>query len=342
MDSDKALQAKVGALVLFSIALLVGFVLILGNFSFAESFKIHVDFDNAGGLKPGADVAIAGLDVGTVQNLDFIRGEQDSEAGRGVAVRATLQIEKKFTDDIRKNSDFFITRRGVLGEPYIEIETPSMESPPVEEGMVLHGAEPPRMDVIVSKATDLLDNLTSLLEDPDIALTELIGNTASVAKQIDALLETNRTKISKTVGHTEAATQEARALLQSLNRGIDDGRRLRDILNHAQAMTRNASSVSKKVNRDIEPLLANTKKTSEDLRKTTEIASNLLQQNEPKVTETISNTQKMSGDARAVIHRLESGKGTVGRLLADREIYDNMKELMRVLKQRPWKIIWKE
>jgi len=32
----------------------------------------------------------------------------------------------------------------------------------------------------------------------------------------------------------------------------------------------------------------------------------------------------------------------VGQMLSDEEIYDDLKELLRDIKQHPWKLIWEE
>ena len=50
----------------------------------------------------------------------------------------------------------------------------------------------------------------------------------------------------------------------------------------------------------------------------------------------------LSENANKMVAGVSSGKGTVGALLTDREIYDDLKEVMKTIKQRPWKIVWKE
>ena len=71
--------------------------------------------------------------------------------------------------------------------------------------------------------------------------------------------------------------------------------------------------------------------------------------NEPQIDNTIDNVEQISGDlmaasgdVRTVIGRIEAGEGSIGRLLADEEIYEDIREFVRELKRRPWRIIWKE
>ena len=111
--------------------------------------------------------AIAGLNVGNVQTLEFFENKNRNENNmNAVAVRATLSIEKEYAAAVREDSEFFITTRGVLGEPYIEIVTETYKGPAITPGATLRGVDPPRMDLVISRAMRLLKALTDLLEDP--------------------------------------------------------------------------------------------------------------------------------------------------------------------------------
>lgn len=142
---ETAIEVKVGALVLFGVALLAAFVFVLGDFSLSEGFEFYVEFENSGGLKPGADVAIAGINVGGVNSLRFVKDNakepkvKDGLDAAPVGVRVKIRVDKEFADAIRENSEFFITTRGVLGEPYIEIVTSDFEKPAIKADAVLTG-----------------------------------------------------------------------------------------------------------------------------------------------------------------------------------------------------------
>ena len=44
----------------------------------------------------------------------------------------------------------------------------------------------------------------------------------------------------------------------------------------------------------------------------------------------------------AMVSRIARGEGSIGALLKDDELYDNIREIMRDLKQHPWKVLWKD
>lgn len=347
---ETAIEVKVGALFLFSIALLVAFVLVLGDFSFSKGFNFNVEFDNAGGLKPGADVAIAGLNVGTVEELRFIRNEEQQKAGDyAVAVRAKLRVEHKYADAIREDSDLFITTRGVLGEPYIEIVTNNFDSPQLEEGAVIRGVDPPRMDLIISKASELLTVLTELLDDPEIEAKDLLANTASLMKNLDSFVVDNRGDLDATVDNVRDGSDEARQLLAALNVAVEDGKALRATMRDARSTARHANSIAARVDRDIDPVVDDVVVTAANARNVSESADRLVTDNEAKINDAIDNVyastenlNQMSDDAQVLVTNVTQGKGTVGALISDRELYDDLKEMLRDIKQRPWKIVWKE
>jgi phospholipid/cholesterol/gamma-HCH transport system substrate-binding protein len=348
---ETAIEVKVGALFLFSLALLATFVLVLGDFSFSKGFEFYVEFDNAGGLKPGADVAIAGINVGTVEELRFIRAEEEPKGpdDYAVAVRTKLRVDEKYSDAIREDSDLFITTRGVLGEPYIEIVTNDFESAQIEEGAVLRGVDPPRMDLIVAKASELLTVLTELLDDPDIHAKDLLANTASLMKNLDHFVVDNRGDLDTTVDNVRDGSEEAKQLLAALNLAVEDGETLRATLRQARSTARHANSIAARVDKDIDPVVDDVVVVAANARNVSESADRLVAQNEAKIDEAIDNVHastenlnQMSSDAQVLVTDVTEGKGTVGALISDREIYDDLKEMLRVIKQRPWKIVWKE
>ena len=46
--------------------------------------------------------------------------------------------------------------------------------------------------------------------------------------------------------------------------------------------------------------------------------------------------------AQALVERVKSGKGTVGALVMDEALYDDLQEMLRDLKHNPWKFFWKQ
>ena len=47
-------------------------------------------------------------------------------------------------------------------------------------------------------------------------------------------------------------------------------------------------------------------------------------------------------DVDAMVSKIKAGEGTIGKFFKDEEVFEDMREFVRELKRRPWRIIWKE
>ena len=129
MAQERSIEVKVGALILVSMGILGAFILVMGGLSFEKTFTVYVDFDNPGGLQPGAAVRVAGVKVGSVKALEFLGGKIDPKSGRHVLVRADVSIEQRVNDAIHDDADFYVTTQGVLGEQFMAIDPGTPEHP---------------------------------------------------------------------------------------------------------------------------------------------------------------------------------------------------------------------
>jgi hypothetical protein len=43
-----------------------------------------------------------------------------------------------------------------------------------------------------------------------------------------------------------------------------------------------------------------------------------------------------------MVSKIKAGEGTIGKFFKDEEVFEDMREFVRELKRRPWRIIWKE
>jgi len=78
-------------------------------------------------------------------------------------------------------------------------------------------------------------------------------------------------------------------------------------------------------------------------------AADLSDRNREEISITMRNLSELSVNLNKIVYRLENGRGTLGKLLVDEEVYDNLKdasisarELFRSLKQDPSKLFFKQ
>ena len=128
-------------------------------------------------------------------------------------------------------------------------------------------------------------------------------------------------------------------LVAKLDKGIGSGEELRKTLVNIEA-------ISTELRGEIPPLLQKTKRALDGVG---DVAALLGPEEKKKLQRSLdellllsSKVSAVAGDAQLLLGDVRRGKGTVGALLIDQQVYDDLKELTRDLKRNPWKFFWKE
>jgi phospholipid/cholesterol/gamma-HCH transport system substrate-binding protein len=111
-------QLKIGILGLAALTLAAMLILAVGGQGgFAwQRYALKTKFGDIIGLKTGAVVRVAGVDVGKVTDIEFV----------GAEVEVTLEVNKSMQQRITEQSRASIGSLSLLGEPII-IVSPSAE-----------------------------------------------------------------------------------------------------------------------------------------------------------------------------------------------------------------------
>jgi phospholipid/cholesterol/gamma-HCH transport system substrate-binding protein len=340
MAQERSIEVKVGALILVSMGILGAFILVMGGLSFEKTYTVYVDFDNPGGLQSGAAVRIAGVKVGSVKDLEFQGGRIDPKSGRRVLVRAKVAIEQRVKDAIHDDADFYVTTQGVLGEQFMAIEPGSLDRPILQEGATMKGIDPPRIDLFLAKAYELLDVTVNGIKNNRETLSSIATNTASLLKGLNVLITDNKERIDRIVANVEEMTVEAKQLTHDARVNYVDSPKLLRTVDNIDKLTTQIQGDTGPMLKDAREALANLNRVSstvgdpqqqEKIRKALQDIAQLAE----RANSTVADTQ-------AIVSHIKSGKGTVGALVMDEEVYDDMQELVRDLKHNPWKFLWRE
>lgn len=339
---SRALQIKVGILVLVAAAVLVGFIFALGHFSTSKGRIIYVDFNFVGNLAEGAPVKVSGIKVGKVKEIEFLAGRYDSKVKRRVFVRLKLWVENRAVRVIRTDSQFYINTQGVLGEQYVEITPGNLDdkqSKQIPEGAIRRGTDPPRADLIVSRLYTFLDQVTDLLTKERNTLVSAVKSGARSLDTLDKMLQENRTRVSKLLDDADRLTLEVTEVTTRVKGTIGTGYQIRSTI-------ANLNSVTSKINRELDPLLDKAKKA---LNSAAELGKVIGPEQRAKINRIMdrlltitAKVDRIAGDAETIVANVRRGRGTAGALVMDREIYEDVKEMVRDLKRNPWKFFWKE
>jgi phospholipid/cholesterol/gamma-HCH transport system substrate-binding protein len=340
MSEARSIEVKVGALILVSLVLLGGFILVMGGLSFEKTYPVYVDFDNPGGLLSGAAVRVGGVKVGSVKDLEFLGGKVDPKTGRRVVVRAQIAIEKRIEDSIHQDADFYVTAQGVLGEQFLAINPGSPDKPPLGEGAEVKGIDPPRLDLFLAKAYELLDTTVEGIKNNRETLSDMLDNTAGLLKGLNFIVTGNRERIERTLANIEDITLEAKQLTHDARIEYVDNPKVLQTVDHIDDLVARIHEDSGPMLKDAREALANLNRVSATVGDPQE--QDRIRKTLADVAQLAERANATAADAQAIVTHIKSGKGTVGALVMDEEIYDDMQEMVRDLKHNPWKFLWRE
>ena len=329
-DNLKWSQVKTGIFIVVAVLLFAGGVLMMGDKTkmFIPKGTLSLMMTDVAGLKVGAPVWLAGVDVGLVTDIRFEKPETSNE------VEVVLQISDSALKKIGGDSRITIKTRGLMGEKYVDI-TPSKfysETPPTR----ITGESVTRIDDVMQKAGSSFDRLNSIMEKIDRGEGTL-GKLTTDKKLYDnlAVLSLELRVLADTINRGEGS-------LGRLMRSSEPYDRIITILNRADATLtdiQSADGTLGKLVRDRElydkmvRLADKSALAADDMRELKKVLTSrdntigkLLTDKElyDRGVALVSRADNAVKSFEEVASRLHGTEGSAGKVLNDREAYDKM------------------
>ncbi|MRR06553.1 MAG: outer membrane lipid asymmetry maintenance protein MlaD [Deltaproteobacteria bacterium] len=110
-----SLEISVGIFVVLGIVCLAYLSIKLGKMEVlgGDSYRVTANFDSASGLRPGASIEIAGVEVGRVDRIVL-----DPEAGYTARVTLRINSEVPLQDDVIAA----VRTRGIIGDKFVQLK----------------------------------------------------------------------------------------------------------------------------------------------------------------------------------------------------------------------------
>jgi len=341
MASPRSIEVKVGILILTAVGLLAAFILIMGGINFQPTYSIFVDFDNPGGLQAGAPVKIAGVKVGKIKEISFRGGQVNASTGkRDPLVRLTVSVEKRYQSSVHDNAIFYVTTQGVLGEQFLAIEPGSTDRPVLPEAAVVRAIDPPRLDMLVAETYELLHSTVTTVRENKAEIGVAFNGLKRTLKGTGEFFERNQDKLDTIASNVEQITVHGDELVKGAKEKFVDNPQIDRIVTNVDSMTGSLARDAPPLLADAKDTLANTKRLSATLGAPEQQAK--IKQAVSDVADIASRAKGMTADAQELVKHMRRGKGTVGALVMDEQLFDDLQELARDLKHNPWKFFWKE
>ena len=356
-----SVQLKVGLVVIIGVVLLVILIVNAANSPWSVSGELlSVNFNNAGDLRVGAKVQLAGVQVGKVTSVEL---NQD-----GTRVEVQMRVKDAF-QRLRQGCQVKVGIIGFVGEAYIHLTNGPVGNPnlkPVD--LPLIGKDPldlselaTRGDNIVRQGTQFLESanqflksneedlsasiveMRALIEQTSRALTEIAGSTNEAVNNLNRIAQENDFRLGQTykrfnrlMDRLESDTLLISSQIGDINRAV------------LELVDRNSSPVEQVI-ADLQTGATNFRQLSEqldqDLAELTAGLSDLIAQSKeviatetPKIDRLLESltdaTQDLDGlrdNVNQLLHTAQHGAGSIAQLLNEPDALNEMRDTMRTV-----------
>jgi phospholipid/cholesterol/gamma-HCH transport system substrate-binding protein len=164
------LELKVGVFVFIGLVVLTTFILSMKDFkSMTAGYELNFIFNFANGVKIGAPIRFAGVDVGEIKEINFVTTADDPKP----RVRIVGSVRKDIKVPV--DSTVWVNTLGLLGEKYIEIMPGKDYGNILLAKQTLVGVDPIPMQDVSVLAKDIAKHL-------DESLVRIINKEGTVGK----------------------------------------------------------------------------------------------------------------------------------------------------------------
>lgn len=350
MPSQKQLkwsQLRVGLTVVVASATLMVLIFLMSGTGgwFTTKITLRSYFDNAGGLREGAPVRLAGVDIGNVTAVRIVEGKPTTP------VEVTMKVNTKYKFNLRKDSVTLMSTAGILGETFVDVDSSTAKGPAAENGDILTARDQPDIQDVVRASQGTLQNMDSLLKRVDRIVAFVESGQGSIGKVIysPALYD----QLNATVAEFKGLVDDIQSGKGSIGPLLTSDEAYKkviaaiDKLNVIVDELQQGKGTAGKLLKDPE-LFDNANKTIANVRQMTDDI-NAGKGALGKIThdqEFANRIQTLTNNLATLSERLEKGEGTAGMLFKDPALYNNSsqmlvetRELVKAIRENPKKYL---
>ncbi len=194
------LELKVGLFVFAGMVILITFILLIGDFkTWGSGHRVKFMFNFVNGIKLGAPVRFAGVDVGEVKDISFVFSPEEQRMK--VELACLLKQEARIPADSR----VWINTLGLLGEKYVDIMPGKNYTVYLSDKQAIKGNDPVAMHEVGDAAMSIVNNLNETIvkvKNKEGTLGKLLYDEA-LYKQIESIGNDLQALLKQTDGLVE-------------------------------------------------------------------------------------------------------------------------------------------
>ncbi len=272
----------------------------------AAGYRVYAIFDDVGGLAEKSRVVIAGINIGQIDDIELAGDKARVWLRVNTPLRAEARVAKR--------------QASLLGEYYLQL-TPGYKGEPLQDGdqikFVDYDVAPADlmngMKDIVANVQSITASLNRVVGDEqgEQKLTEILTNISETVSEVNQAVKANAPKVDLVVDNVVKVTDNAKLITEEFRR---DARR---VLADAQQVASDARTVMANVKAIVGENRGKVGEGFDGVRG----AVTRLQSALEKLDDTLDR-------ARSIAKKIDEGKGTVGQLVNDDRLIDNVNELV--------------
>lgn len=332
-------EIKVGLFVLVGMTVFGLVIFLIGDErqAFERKDTYRAVFDDVQGLKRGSTVRMGGVDVGAVSDVRYSDDPDD------LKLYVTFTVVKDEARRIRTDSWVMIDNKGLLGDKMVTVKPGSAGAERIVAGGVVPTKTAKDLGDMMGQVANIsakAENVMGNLEKTTGAMAEerftedVKGTARSLNNILRSLDEGNgyaarllkdpaeAEKLSRTLTNLEKTTAELNQTLRGVNaivNRVQAGPGFAHDVVYGDAPTKTVTSFGNAA----EELAL----TLKGIREGNGPAKSLIY-GDDKSQELMGNLNAMSRDLRQIVAGVRAGKGTVGALLVDPSVYEDIKMVL--------------
>ena len=325
----------VGASLALSLAVVVAVVGVLGKSRslFSGKARLHTSFENISGLVVGAPVRLAGVDVGIVEAIRF-----DPDL-RVKDVHVVLGVQARYLVRIREDSIARLSSKGLLGDMLINISVGSAGAAPLGDGAHMRSLESEGLAEVAASVQKAIGDVQALAVDVDKRLKVVLSD--DVARDLGRAARSSANiieKIEKGDGLLHAAIYKpslARDAAELLSQAQASAGRLNQALGRVDRVLLAVQTgpgalhellygdKGRRILDDLQGAVRDIGQVVAEVRGGDGLLHELIYADDAAVL--VKDLAAASRAMRTLAEETQQGKGTVGALLKDPTIYEDLK-----------------
>jgi phospholipid/cholesterol/gamma-HCH transport system substrate-binding protein len=332
----RARNFRVGLFVLAGLLFSALVIFLIGDERrlFERSVEFSAAFSDVQGLKAGAPVRMGGVDIGHVSSVGY------GETAGDTTIYVKISVVKAEASRIKTDSIAKVAAKGLLGDKMIEI-TRGKNAEAVPPGKNIKSEEPDDMlgkvQGMAGKADAALDGLQKVTEQlaNEKLHKDLQGSVASINTVLKQVAEgdgyphkfvtdkAEAERISHMLSSLDQTATELSATLAQVRRvaaRVESGPGFAHEMIYGDGPKKEIAQFG---NAAQEVAL-----TLKGVRESDSLTHDVLYGGKGNGAEAIANITAITADLRAITADMRKGKGTVGALLVDPSVYEDMKVLL--------------